>query len=68
MKILVDKAALDDLLRSAVPVYDGSTQAIANELDLDTLINEAVAAAQPRRIGRAGDSIRTARNVNAAVR
>ncbi|MCA8050901.1 hypothetical protein [Burkholderia arboris] len=56
MKILVDKAALDDLLRSAVPVYEGSTQAIANELDLDTLINEAVVAAQPRRRGRAGDS------------
>ncbi|HDR9034257.1 TPA: hypothetical protein QDB07_001726 [Burkholderia vietnamiensis] len=56
MKVMVDKAALDNLLRSAVPVCEGGTQAIAEQLDLDALVSEAVAAAQPRRRGKAGDS------------
>lgn len=56
MKLLVEKAALDALLKSAVPTYEGSTQSIAKELDLDSLVTEAVAAAQPRRRTKAGDS------------
>ncbi|WP_334043576.1 hypothetical protein [Burkholderia ambifaria] len=56
MKVLVDKAALDALLRSAVPAYEGDTSVIAHELNLDELVGEAVAAAQPRRRGRAGES------------
>ncbi|MBR8427289.1 hypothetical protein [Burkholderia cenocepacia] len=56
MKVLVDKAALDDLLRSAVPAYEGGKQAIAEELHLEALIDEAVSAAQPRRRARSGDS------------
>ena len=56
MKVLVEKAALDALLKSAIPVYEGSTQAIAEELALDELVTEAVAAAQPRKRAKAGDS------------
>ncbi|MDM8356559.1 hypothetical protein [Pandoraea communis] len=56
MKLLVDKEALDALLKSAQPLNEGSTQRIAEELDLDALVTEAVAAAQPRRRGKAGES------------
>ncbi len=45
MKILVDKAALDALLKSATPHHEGSTAAIADELRLDDLASEAVAVA-----------------------
>jgi hypothetical protein len=56
MKVLVDRAALDALLKTAMPVHEGSTEGIATELDLDSLVSEACVAAQPRRRGRAGDS------------
>jgi hypothetical protein len=45
MKVLVDKAALDALLKSATPFHEGSTKAIAEELQLDDLAGEAVAVA-----------------------
>lgn len=45
MKVTVDKAALDALLKSAAPLHEGSTQAIADELRLDDLASEAVAVA-----------------------
>jgi hypothetical protein len=55
-KVLVEKSALDALLKSAVPMYEGSTNGIADELDLESLLAEAVTAAQPRRRAKAGDS------------
>ena len=55
-KVLVDKVAIDALLKSAMPVYEGSTNAIEAELDLDTLVREAVDAARPRRRTKAGAS------------
>jgi hypothetical protein len=56
MKVLVEKEALDALLKSVIPVYEGSTRAIAEELNLDELVTEAVVASQPRRRAKAGDS------------
>jgi len=56
MKVMVDKEALDALLKSAMPVNEGGTQEIANELHLDVLVTEAVAAARPRRRGKAGET------------
>lgn len=56
MKVLVDKAALDALLKTAMPVNEGGTDAIAKELDLDALVTEAIDAARPRRRTKAGDS------------
>lgn len=56
MKILVDKDALDALLKSALPLNEGRTQRISEELNLDALVTEAVAASQPRRRGKAGES------------
>ncbi|NIF40100.1 hypothetical protein F3J14_04130 [Burkholderia sp. Tr-862] len=56
MNVLVDKAALDELLKSVVPVFAGSTNTIAEELNLDDLVAEAVAAAQPRKRAKAGAS------------
>lgn len=56
MKVLVDKAALDALLKTAMPVHEGSTAAISRELDLDALVSEAVTAAKPRRRAKAGNS------------
>ncbi|TES65650.1 hypothetical protein E2P84_36595 [Burkholderia cepacia] len=55
-KILVDKAALDALLKSATPFHDGSTSTIANELGLEALVPEAIAAARARRRAKAGES------------
>ncbi|ODP35142.1 hypothetical protein [Pandoraea sp. ISTKB] len=56
MKVLVDKAALDALLKTATPVHEGGTTAISRELNLDDLLYEAVEAAKPRRRAKAGDS------------
>ncbi|KVN83437.1 hypothetical protein [Burkholderia ubonensis] len=56
MKVLVDKAALDELLKSATPFHGGSTSAIADELRLDALVPEAIAAARARRRAKAGKS------------
>lgn len=56
MKVLVDKSALDALLKSATPFHEGSTAAIADELNLDALVPEALAAARARRRAKAGES------------
>ncbi|KND62291.1 hypothetical protein BVER_01746 [Candidatus Burkholderia verschuerenii] len=56
MKVLVEKEALDALLKSAIPVHEGNTRAIAEELNLDALVTEAVVAAQPRKRAKAGNS------------
>jgi hypothetical protein len=56
MKVLVDKAALDALLRSATPFNEGDTTAIAEELRLADLLPEALDAARARRRTKAGES------------
>jgi hypothetical protein len=53
-KVLVDKAALDALLKSATPFHEGSTSAIGQELKLDALVSEAIDAARPRRRAKVG--------------
>ncbi|MCW3587369.1 hypothetical protein [Burkholderia cenocepacia] len=55
-KILVDKAALDALLKSATPFHEGDTSAIADELSLNALVPESLAAARARRRTKAGES------------
>jgi len=51
MKVLVDRAALEALLKSATPLYEGGTGSIARELNLGELAAEAATTAT-RRAGR----------------
>lgn len=52
MKVVIEKAALDALLKSAVPVNEGSTQAIAEERNLD--VRPAIRGRRSRVAPRAG--------------
>lgn len=51
MKVLVDKAALEALLRSATPAFEGSNAELARELNLAELAAEAAGSAV-RKSGR----------------
>ncbi|CAE6823308.1 hypothetical protein R70006_06311 [Paraburkholderia domus] len=56
MKVLVEKAALDALLKTAMPAHEGNTDALAQELSLDDLLPEALAVARARKRAKRGES------------